>query len=236
MSNAEPTNLAVLEQTREEARRTIGEGYSQDLIDADELDRRLEAVERATAIDEVKKLSADLVLPSSAAGLAPTRAPDAPQTALVPLGDIPTHDTITAILSETKRTGPWKPARHTKIRAVLANTRLDFRQAVLGPGTTEIDVSVFIGEVEIFVTPGTLVEVNCTAIIGEVEQDDRSQVSVVTNAPQLRITGTIVVGSVTVRERLDGESWWDARRRRKQERKRLKRERKARQKALPRGH
>lgn len=78
-------------------------------------------------------------------------------------------------------------------------------------------------------------EVDCSAILGEVGQDDRTQVTVAPSAPRLRITGTIVLGSVTVRERLDGESWWDARRRRKRERKRLEQERKAREKALPRG-
>ena len=48
------------------------------------------------------------------------------------------------------------------------------------------------------------------------------------------MTGTMVLGSVTVKDRELGESWWQARKRRKQARKRLKAEKK-RRRALPPG-
>lgn len=219
-------NLVQLEQAREAARQTIGDGFARDLIDTDELDRRLEAAERATSTAELTALTHDLTPPPGTAVVVAGTS-----TALVPLGDIPTHGRMTAVLSEAKRTGEWTPARHTKIRAALSSAHLDFRDARLGPGVTEFDVSVFMGEIEVFVPPGMAVDVACTTILGEVDQDERTQTGRDPQAPRIRITGTIVLGSVTVRERLPGESWWDARKRRKAERKRLRRERKRLRKA-----
>jgi hypothetical protein len=62
----ESVSLVALERMRTAARERIGDGYARDLIDADELDRRLEALERASTAGEVEALVADLALDDGA--------------------------------------------------------------------------------------------------------------------------------------------------------------------------
>ncbi|MEM7156888.1 MAG: LiaF domain-containing protein [Myxococcota bacterium] len=227
MSPAEPLSPDQLEAARSLARDRIGDGFARDLIGEDELERRLEAVEQAGTLARLDALTTDLAPAETA--LSPVEAP----RALVPLGEVPTNGNMVAILSETKRTGQWTPARHSRVKAVAASVVLDYREARLGPGVTEVDITAVMAEVELFVPPDVGVEIDCSAILGEVSQPDRTD-PLPPNAPRIRVTGTMVLGSVTVKDRELGESWWQARKRRKQARKRLKAEKKKRR-ALPPG-
>ncbi len=57
---AESNHLVALEQARADARERIGEGYANDLIDADDLDRRLDALEHAATRADIAALLDDL--------------------------------------------------------------------------------------------------------------------------------------------------------------------------------
>ena len=229
MSPSAPVTPAQLEEAQSLARDRIGDGFARDLIGEDELERRLEAVEQAGTLAALNDLTKDLA--PAETGLA--TAQPAAATALVPLGDVPTNGKMVAILSETKRTGQWTPARHSRVHAVAASVVLDYREARLGPGITEVDITAVMAEVELFVPPHVGIEIDCSAVLGEVSQPDRTD-PLPPDAPRIRVTGTMVLGSVTVKDRELGESWWQARKRRKQARKRLKAEKK-RRRALPPG-
>lgn len=212
----EPNNLVVLERARALARERIGDGYARDLIDADELDRRLELLEQAATAAEIELLARDLVAPSVA-----------PSTQLVRVAAQP-HElvptlSIDAWFSETKRTGPWTPARENAVSAVFASVRLDLRDARLAEGTTTFAVKIFAGEVELIVPPGLRIDVECSTFFGEVDHDD--PVESIEPAPEhanvrVLLTGSVYLGSLSVREQLPGETRSDARKRRKAARKR----------------
>ncbi|HET6585871.1 MAG TPA: LiaF domain-containing protein [Nannocystaceae bacterium] len=207
-------NLVALERVRAVARERIGEGYALDLIDADELDRRLDALERAATAAEVEALVADLVPPAAA-------EPANPQVvALVPCVDVPERASVVAMFSETKRVGQWLPGRANDVRAVFASVQLDLREAHLGAGTTYFHATVVFGELEIIVPPGLAVDVDCNVMFGEVDQDE-SLAPRDSSGMRVRVDGRVWFGSVTIRERLVGESKSEARKRRKAERKRL---------------
>lgn len=213
----EPNNLVALERARTLARERIGEGYARDLIDADELDRRLELLERAATATEIELLARDLVAPTV---VEPTQLV---RVAAQPHELAPTQ-TIGAWFSETKRTGPWTPARENAVTAVLASVRLDLREARLAEGTTAFVVKVVAGEIEIIVPPGLRIDLECSAFFGEVDHDE--PVEPVEPAPEhahvrVLVTGSIYFGSVSVREQLPGETRSEARKRRKAARKRL---------------
>lgn len=214
----ESVNLVALERVRTVARERIGEGYARDLIDADELDRRLEALERAGTAGEVEALVADL---------APEGETQSPRiVALVPRDDVPEHQRVVAVFSEAKRVGPWLPGRTNEVQAVFASVQLDLREAQLGAGTTVFHATVVFGELEIIVPPGLPVDVDCGVVFAEIDQDESLGAGVDPSGLRVRIDGRVWFGSITIRERLVGESKSEARKRRKLERKRLADERK----------
>ena len=216
---AESVNLVALERVRAVARERIGDGYARDLIDADELDRRLEALERAGAAAEVEELFVDLVLDESSAA--------SPRiVALVPRDDVPQHQRVVALFSEAKRVGAWLPGRTNEVQAVFASVQLDLREAQLGAGTTVFHATVVFGELEIIVPPGLPIDVECGVVFAEVDQDESLGQRPDPSGLRVRVEGRVWFGSITIRERLVGETKSDARKRRKLERKRLADERK----------
>jgi hypothetical protein len=56
-------NLVELRDVRQDARESLAQAYAEDLIDAEELDRRLEGVENASDPAAVRALYEDVVPP-----------------------------------------------------------------------------------------------------------------------------------------------------------------------------
>ncbi|WAS95176.1 DUF1707 SHOCT-like domain-containing protein [Nannocystis punicea] len=199
-----------LQRAREQARAHLGDGYAQDLIDQDTLDERLEAVERAGTVAEIDALTADL-RPAPTAALVPAEAALA-----VPA----TSSRLRALFSSIDRTGAWHVAQRTHVRVVFGNATLDLRQAVLPGGPIELDLHVVFGNLDLIIPPGWQLDNDCGAILGSVEQ--LSGPPPPGKAGQiLRLRGRVIFGSLTIHERLPGESAWTARKRRKREHKAL---------------
>lgn len=207
-----------LQQAKERARAQLAEAYADDQIDQDELDERLEGVERARAPAEVAALTVGL------AEVAPVT------TALVPVrGEAP--EKISVVLGSVERHGAWSVTGRTRVRVVLGSAVLDLRTAALPDGPLELEVAVTFGSLDVIVPPGWKIDIRCGAVLASVEQDDSHGPP--SGAPRvLRVTGRVVLGSVAVVERLPGETAGAARKRRRRESKALA-ERHA--KALPRG-
>ncbi len=229
---APPVSRPALREAREEARGRLTQAYADDLLDAEELDSRLERLENAADLPVVAALVADLapavVAPAEALVVAPEPTP---VTALAPV-EVPAEGRTVAVFSGSRRAGVWQPARINHVLSVFGGAELDLREVDLPPGETEIRVFCMFGGVEITVAPGTRVQLECSAIFGGAEQEDGSAPPE-PNAPVLRVTGFVFFGGVEVRERLPGESGWAARKRRRAAKKQL-REAKER-KALPPG-
>ncbi len=214
-----PSNHRVdLEPARASARQRLGDSYAHDRIDADELDRRLDALEHASCLDDIAALTGDLADPAAQAVTDQHGV-----SALVPVDQVSARSTIAAYFAETKRTGPWTPARDNDVRAIFASVRLDLREAQLAAGITHFAVEVALGELELIVPPGLPVDVECSAIFGEIDHDERigDPVASPTAGARIRVTGRVWFGSVHIREQQVGESRGDARKRRKAERKRV---------------
>ena len=226
-------NLVALKATKERAEALLSERFAADVIDADELERRLERVQAAGAISEVEAVTEDLVTPETA--LVPTD--DGRSRALARPDEVKDNRSIVTVFGEHKQPeGPWVPARHNKVLTVFGDTSLDLREARLGPGTTEISVRCVFGEVSILVPPGLDLEVQTNAILASVELPERAEPpDRSAGAPRVVLTGFVVMGSVEIRERYPGESKREAKKRRKQRRKELKRAARAERKALKSG-
>jgi serine/threonine protein kinase len=223
----------ALRDAREDARVQLTQAYADDLLDAEELDSRLERLENAADLPVVSALVADLAPAPAVATAEPERAlaVSAKTNALAPI-DVAAESRTVAVFSGSRRAGVWQPARLNHLLAVFGGAEIDMREVDLPPGETEIRVFCMFGGVEITVAPGTRVQLECTAIFAGAEQEE-STTPPEPGAPVVRVTGLVFFGGVEVLERLPGESGWAARKRRKAAQKQL-REAKA-KKALPPG-
>lgn len=220
MVSDEPVDLRALRDEREAARDRIGSAYAEGLLDADELDRRMEALESATTRDEVRRLVADVGGGTIAA---------AKPSAIAVRDEVAGHEMIKAVFAETTRRGAWKPALTNDVKSIFASATIDLREATLLAGETIFDVDVIFGEVEIIVPPGMPIAQEVSLYFASVEEDEEVGEHPAGHA-RIRIMGRAIFGSVSILRRLPGESRREAKRRRKQERKRLEG---ARQRALP---
>jgi hypothetical protein len=226
-----PENRVLLRQERERAIALLTQRFTEDLLDADELEERMDRAQRAETLAALRALTADLVDPAAGAGggaaMVPARATSPAvrsAAALAPAGEVRDHARAVALFGEIKHTGRWTPPRILTSFTAFGNTELDFRDAQLGPGVTEIELQAFLGDVDIIVPPGLPVEVSCSAILASLaSDDDLGQAPVDAHTPRLRITGFALLADVEVRQRLPGETKKDAKRRKKAERKALKR-------------
>ena len=95
---------------------------------------------------------------------------------------------------------------------------LDFREAVLGAGVTDVNVLAVLGSVEIIVPPEIAVEAGGMAVLGGFEYQTNAPPRTDPNLPILRVRGLAVLAGVNVEVRLPGETSRDAKKRRRLER------------------
>jgi hypothetical protein len=206
---------ARLEQERERVIGTLSAHFAHDNLDTAEFENRLDLAYRATSLAELTALLADLPVQAD------SPAAPRPSTALARPEDVRKRQFVVAVMSGSERRGVWSPARSIEVVAVMGGVQLDFREAVFAPGVTQVNVLAFWGGVEIMVPPEVRVECSGMGIMGGFEGLDQRGANH-PDTPILRITGLAVMGGVEVAQRLRGESARDARRRLREERKRLR--------------
>ena len=148
----------------------------------------------------------------------PSAAPAASK-AMVPASQVRERQSVVAIFGGAERRGAWLSPRHLRVVAVMGGVELDFREARLPPGVTDVSIFSFMGGVEVVVPPELAVESNGVAIMGGFEHLDRAPVETDGEQPVLRVHGFVMMGGFSIETRLPGETSGDARRRRRNERK-----------------
>lgn len=174
--------------------RTIDElsmHFAHDNISLEELERRLELAYRATSVTELRTLTADLA--------AATRLPQPTPSAVALAEGVPEQGRMLALMSETKRHGPWVVPRHLDLASVMAATTLDFTEAVLPPGVVDIHIRGVMTEVKLIVPPGVYVLSRLSTVMANVEEDTPEQAP--PGAPVIRLNGWVLMSSVVVKVR-----------------------------------
>ena len=191
-------------------------------MSVEEFEQRVDAAHSAKSVEDLKELLQDLP-----GGNLPAVAQQATVPAPAPMVTAAAHvkdrEFVVAVLGGSSRKGRWSPARKNIAVAVMGGAEIDFRDAVMGPGITELQVYTMWGGVEVIVPPGLHVESHGIAILGGFEHAGDNIHTTDPHAPTLRITGFACMGGVDITTRHSGETARDARRRKKLERKEQRR-------------
>lgn len=191
-----PTTELLLADRRDHVIHQLTAGFAGSHFEVDELERRLGLAMAAQSPRELDALVADLS--------------PRPSTALVPARP------MRVVFGSVERRGPWAVPEHLSARVVFGNIVLDLREARLAPGLTTIDVNVTMGNLEIIVPPGMAVELEATSTLGNIEQ--HTEEGPLSGGTVVRITGSVKLGNLEVGMLHAGESFREAHRRRRWER------------------
>lgn len=218
---------SLSEQTRQITIDALMEHFANDVMDVEEFERRVDAAHKAETSEALKELLRDLPgggdLPAVQGDTDQGRLAHARGYSVTSASQVEERGFVVACLGGSSRRGRWTPARRNYAVAVMGGAELDFREAVFGPGVTEVQVYALWGGVDIIVPPGINVESHGIAIMAGFDHSADSPPTGNPNQPTLRITGLAVMAGVDVSVRHPGESARDARRRRRSERREQRR-------------
>lgn len=200
-------SLVLLRDTRERAIARLSDAFARDDLELDEFERRLGIAHRSDVVAELEQLTADL-------------GEEAPSQALVPAAPVALspsrvreQQSLVAVMGGAVRKGHWTPPRRLRVVAVLGGAELDFREAALAPGVTEVYITAVMGGVNIIVPPQLAVEMEGVAVMGGFEHSERAPVTPDPERPVLHVRGFALWGGVQIETRLLGETEMDAHRR-----------------------
>lgn len=168
--------------------------------------------DRRSRRDTAPRAPAAPPTPIPGGALAPrsTHVPAAPHESPVRADSIaPAHPAdeqgyAIAVMSGAVRKGQWEPPAHLYTLAFWGGVELDFREADLLEGVTEVLILAVMGGVKVVVPPDIAVEVNGLGFMGGFGH--LSQTAPEPDAPLLRIKGLAIMGGVEVKVMDIGEA------------------------------
>jgi hypothetical protein len=219
MDQPKSASLVALRDRREQVIEWLSDQFARDAFELDEYERRIDLAHQATSVAALEELVADLDMPAAEAV--------APGEALVtrPAEQLPvpraSRKRVIAIMGGVERKGRWVVPQHVRVTAIMGGIDLDFREALLSPGVTEVHIIAVMGGIEITVPPHVAVQCEGVAIMGGFEEVHRAPAVPDPDRPTLLITGFAMMGGVNIKTRLPGESGWQAWKRERRERRQL---------------
>lgn len=209
-------------ERRQQVIQDLTEHFANDELDLAEFERRLDGANSSVSLNELNALLVDLPTSGAlvrSAKLTPARGGT---PVVVPSKDVPASSLMMAVCGGTARRGRWVPARKNRAIGIMGGVQLDFRDAMLGPGVTEVEIFAFMGGVEIIVPPEMAVEVDGMAIMGGFDFETDTVLNPSPDRPTLKVKGFVMFGGAEIACRLPGESQRDAKKRKKLERRELR--------------
>lgn len=117
---------------------------------------------------------------------------------VIPPELVPERRGAVAFLSTTNREGDWILPRLFRVVSFMGNMELDLTSVRIGPGESHIEIRCIFGNVEITVPPDLRVEVDGHPFVGSFELSRSVPSATSPDTPLLRITGSAVMGAVTI--------------------------------------
>lgn len=184
-----------LADERERIIQQLSEHFANDRLTMEELEVRLERVYKAVSLEELRSLTADLPEP---AAVAPLAEPEV-------VAMVPDRDRVVAIMSETKRKGPWPVPQRLGVFALMSDATIDLTQATLPTGIIDIHVRSLMAAVKLIVPPGIQVVSRVGSLMGSVhgggEPDSTPGAPGWRSGTVVRLTGWAFMAEVSVKVR-----------------------------------
>jgi len=196
--------LVALRDRRDAVIDALSTHFTSDVLALDEFERRVNLAHRAGSLSELDELLSDLE-PAAAKGTSRAMVPKAEASRTAIAARESGTRRVLMILSSTRRKGTWRVPRKLPVVTVLGGVDLDFREAELAPGVTEIKVTNVLGGVAIIVPPDLAVECEGAAVLSTFEGLEQRAAEPDPDAPLLRISGVAILGSVEISTRQVGE-------------------------------
>lgn len=190
-ASRDASSLRISDEDRHRVAEVLRQAAGEGRLDLEELDERLEAAYSAKTYGELVPITMDLPV----SGLASTAPPSPP----APTGPLPRLSGSVAVMSQTKRVGPWVvPDGHTAF-ALMGEVVLDLREARFEGREVTVNANAVMGEVKVIVGAGTSVVVEGIGVMGEyTEQRAKVPFDPALGGPVVRLRGLALMGSVHV--------------------------------------
>lgn len=218
MTDESSQQLVPLKRERENVVKVLIDQYAADNLTVEEFETRLDSAYTAATTEQLEGLLSGLPVLASQVDV-----PSVPSVQRAPAESVRGHGFQLAIMGGYEKKGEWTPPRKLQSLAIMGGAGLDFREARMPPGITEVNILAIMGGAEIVVPPGLAVETHGFGFMGGFEGVDQVGVDTDPDAPRLVIRGLAIMGGVEVTVRLPGETARDARQRRKTARKERRR-------------
>ena len=166
--------------------------FAQNLLDIDIYEKRMEIAVNTASKRELLSLIEDLPAPTET-----NKQSSSFDMILLNLGEIKDYDVTLALLSGATRKGLWYPPKRMKVVAIMGGVDLDYSQAQIPPGVSNIDIFALMGGVNIFVPEGVNVEVTGIPIMGGI--DNRAASSGKLGAPTIKVNAITLMGGLDIK-------------------------------------
>ena len=165
---------------RDQTIEALAAASAEGRLTLEEYSERSESALAARTLGDLAGLTSDLPEPAPA-GAAPAEA----------------AASITAVLGNESRKGPWVVPPHLAVTSVLGDCHLEMQQAVISQRVTTIDARVRFGAVTIYVPDGVDVRMSGRAVLGAKSSELRGEPR--PGAPVLVVRCDVFCGAITVR-------------------------------------
>lgn len=200
-----PSLRAPSPERREEVVQRLSDAFASGRLELEDLEQRLDIAMRAQTLADLDLTLAGL---ERAETVTPAVVPnqgefviDHPRRKLSRLSFI--------MMGGIDRKGKWAPAKKHFGMAFMGGAFLDFREAVLQPGQTDVYLFTTWGGIEVAVPEGLDVEVSGLALMGGLERVEQESGSTDPRRPRLHIHAFALMGGIEVRIKKPGEPYAD---------------------------
>lgn len=183
-----PENKPIKQQ-REEAIKILELNFAHGHLEVEEFESRLDLAINTSLPQDLTRITSDL-------SLIPAVSEDSVDLS-INRGKVRSEEMFIGILSSVERRGVWKPARKNRVFALMGGVDLDFSEAVLPPGVTEVEFFCLMGGLDIIVPEGINIEVKGVPIMGGI--DKKVSDEHYPGRPTLRIQGMAIMGGVDIK-------------------------------------
>ncbi|CAL9495995.1 putative protein [Nocardiopsis dassonvillei] len=206
----QPEHIRASDADRDKVAERLREALAEGRLSPVEHEERLDTLYKAKTIGELAPIVSDLPVSGhspfqtvvggtgSGTGVGTDGMEILGQEARDLAGQSKGSENMVAVFGGCERKGRWLVEPRTNVSVLCGGVDLDLREAVLSRREVTIQVAVILGGVDITVPYGVRVINNTSGILGGTELHGTDQVTD-PNAPVIRLTGTCMLGGVSVK-------------------------------------